>query len=54
MRIRIYQINPEKDASRSMFRSYDENRAVKTIWYNGRDGSNSHYDSSRYHGLKRS
>lgn len=24
---------------------------LKTIWYNGRDGSQSHYDSSRYHGL---
>ena len=33
MRIRIYQINPEKDASRSMFRSYDENRAVNPNEY---------------------
>ena len=24
---------------------------LKAIWYNGRDGSHNHYDSSRYHGL---
>ena len=33
MRIRIYQINPERDESRSMFRSYDENRAIKPNEY---------------------
>lgn len=33
MRIRIYQIDPERDARHSMFRSYDENRAINPNEY---------------------